>query len=159
MTAELRASLWVTAAILAMVAVALGLAMLPSPNARTQPEPSVTADAGSSFPAWISQQMQPAIIPEDDFIKRGQSVFLREQCGACHTVRGLPDANGRIGPDLTHVGSRQLIAGGALKGGVGNFAAWIASAQHLKPGNKMPSFDRLSGIDLRAVASYLDSLK
>jgi cytochrome c oxidase subunit 2 len=52
-----------------------------------------------------------------------------------------------------------MIGAGAVPGGVGNIAGWIASAQHLKPGNAMPSFDQLAGPQLRALAAYLESLK
>ena len=48
-----------------------------------------------------------------------------------------------------------MIGAGTLPGGVGNIAAWIASAQHLKPGNAMKSYDRLEGPQLRALADYL----
>jgi cytochrome c oxidase subunit 2 len=72
-------------------------------------------------------------------------------------VRGLSEA--RLGPDLTQVGARRTLGAGILPGGVGNIAGWIASAQHLKPGNAMPSYDQLEGPQLRALAAYLESLK
>jgi cytochrome c oxidase subunit 2 len=78
-------------------------------------------------------------------------------CGGCHTVRGL--AESRLGPDLTQVGARGMIGAGTLAGGVGNIAGWIASAQDLKPGNTMKSYDQLEGTQLRALAAYLESLK
>ena len=40
-----------------------------------------------------------------------------------------------------------------------NIAAWIASSQHLKVGNGMPSYDQLEGRQLRALAAFLDSLR
>jgi cytochrome c oxidase subunit 2 len=72
-------------------------------------------------------------------------------------VRGVAD--GRTGPDLTQIGARRSIGSGTLPGGVGSIAAWIASSQHLKPGNAMPSFDKLEGRQLRLLAAYLESLK
>jgi cytochrome c1 len=62
---------------------------------------------------------------------------------SCHFVRGLADT--RLGPDLTQVGARAMIGAGTLPRGVGNIAGWIASAQHLKPGNAMKSYDQLEG--------------
>jgi cytochrome c oxidase subunit 2 len=38
-------------------------------------------------------------------------------------------------------------------------ARWIASGQHLKPGNLMPQFDALPREDLRALAAYLEALR
>jgi cytochrome c oxidase subunit 2 len=72
-------------------------------------------------------------------------------------VRGVSE--GTLGPDLSNVGDRRSIGAGTLPGGVGNIAGWIASAQHLKPGNGMPSYDQLEGIQLRALAGYLGSLR
>ena len=92
------------------------------------------------------------------FPPRGKTLFLENGCGACHTIRGTP-ANGEIGPDLSHVGSRVSLAAGTYPNNVGTLAGWISSAQHLKPGNLMPSFGNLQGEELRAIAAYLESLK
>ena len=85
-------------------------------------------------------------------------MLLSSGCVLCHAVRGTP-ARGSVGPDLTHVGSRLSLAAGMLPNHVGTLAAWIASSQHLKPENRMPSFSTLPGRDLRALAAYLESLK
>lgn len=112
----------------------------------------------TDFDAWFARQAGPAEEPRLQEARLGATLFLDQGCGACHTVRGTP-ADGRLGPDLTHVGSRLTIAAGSFPRNVGTLAGWIASAQHLKPGNAMPSFDRLSGPDLRALAAYLEELK
>jgi cytochrome c oxidase subunit II len=57
-------------------------------------------------------------------------------CALCHTVRGTP-ALASIGPDLTHVGSRERIAGGAFDNNKANLTAWVTHAQSLKPGSRM----------------------
>jgi len=90
-------------------------------------------------------------------LREGRALFVDLGCTACHTVRG--HVGGRLGPDLTQVGARRSIGAGTLPGGVGNIAGWIASSQHLKPGNAMPSYDQLAGPQLRALAAYLESLK
>ncbi|HEY8580566.1 MAG TPA: cytochrome c, partial [Beijerinckiaceae bacterium] len=100
----------------------------------------------------------PAAEPATPFLARGRDVFFANGCQACHTVRGTP-AVGALGPDLTHFGSRRSVAAGALPLNVGTIAGWIASAQHIKPGNLMPSFENLRGEELRAVSHYLESLK
>jgi cytochrome c oxidase subunit 2 len=41
----------------------------------------------------------------------------------------------------------------------GALAGWIASSQHLKPGNLMPSFAMLPGEQLSALAEYLEGLE
>jgi cytochrome c oxidase subunit 2 len=90
-------------------------------------------------------------------LRQGRDLFVGLGCGTCHTVRG--GTEGRLGPDLTAVGARRSLAAGTLKNGIGNLAGWIASAQHLKPGNRMPSYDQLEGRQLRALAAYLESLQ
>jgi cytochrome c oxidase subunit II len=111
----------------------------------------------AEFDAWLARLPEPAHAPADSVLRAGQDLFVSQGCGGCHTVRGV--AEGTRGPDLSQVGSRRMIGAGALRGGVGNIAAWIASAQHLKPGNAMPSYDKLEGSQLRALASYLESLR
>jgi cytochrome c oxidase subunit II len=118
----------------------------------------VVAVPQAEFEAWYARQIEPPAEPANPFLARGKALFLENGCGACHVVRGTP-ANGRRGPDLTRVGSRLSIAAGTFPNNVGTLAGWIASAQHLKPGNLMPSFGNLQGEELRAIAAYLESLK
>ena len=106
---------------------------------------------------WLAGLAQPARDPATAQFREGRDLFVSLGCGACHAVRGVSEA--RLGPDLTQVGSRRTIGAGTLPGGLGNIAGWIASAQHLKPGNAMPSYDQLEGQQLRALAAYLESLK
>ncbi|MCZ7661052.1 MAG: cytochrome c oxidase subunit II [Xanthobacteraceae bacterium] len=118
----------------------------------------VVAHAPEAFAAWLRAQAEPARDSIFPLEQRGRALFLASGCGACHVVRGTAAA-GRLGPDLTHVGSRRTIAAGTYPNNKGTLAGWIADSQHLKPNNKMPSFDVLAGEDLRAIASYLASLR
>lgn len=124
----------------------------------------VVVETPQEFSAWLAAQRQPAKEPEDELRRRGKALFLSKDCGQedccldCHTVRGTA-AEGKEGPDLTHLGSRLWIGAGTLPNNAGTLAGWIASSQHLKPGNKMPSFNRYRGEELRALAAYLESLK
>ena len=111
----------------------------------------------AEFDSWLGRLAQPVREPETAQLREGRKLFVTLGCGTCHAVRGLTP--GQFGPDLTQVGARRTIGAGALPGGIGNLAAWIASAQHLKPGNNMPSYDQLEGPQLRAVAAYMESLK
>ncbi|WP_230530876.1 cytochrome c oxidase subunit II [Microvirga roseola] len=118
----------------------------------------VVAMPQAEFDAWYAVEAGPALEPTIPFIARGRELFIENGCGACHTVRGTP-ADGVIGPDLTHIGSRLSIAAGTYPNNIGTLAGWISSAQHLKPDNLMPSFGNLQGEELRAIAAYLESLK
>jgi cytochrome c oxidase subunit 2 len=118
----------------------------------------VVAMERTQFDGWYARESEPARDPTTAFLGRGKTLFLENGCGACHAIRGTP-AQGTIGPDLTHVGSRLSLAAGIFPNNVGTLAGWISSAQHLKPGNRMPSFGNLEGEQLRAMAAYLESLK
>jgi cytochrome c oxidase subunit II len=109
----------------------------------------VVAQEPAQFEQWLDAQRRPATQSNDVFVS---------SCGACHTVRGTPAA-GVLGPDLTHVGSRLSIGAGLLPNNAGALAGWIASSQHLKPGNLMPEFRHFSGEELQALAGYLERLR
>ena len=118
----------------------------------------VVAVPEEAYRQWLARQAAPAKEPTDAFLELGRQAFLREGCGACHSVRGTAAA-GALGPDLTHVGSRLSLGAGRLDNHAGTLAGWIADSQTLKPGNLMPSMNVFSGEELRAVAAYLESLK
>jgi cytochrome c oxidase subunit 2 len=109
----------------------------------------VIAETPEGFEAWRKNQRRPAAA--------GNALFAA-RCATCHTVRGT-SAAGTLGPDLTHVGSRMSLGAGTLPNNEGTLAGWIASSQHIKPGNLMPSFKDLTGEELRALAIYLEALK
>ena len=90
--------------------------------------------------------------------RAGQAAFLHNGCGACHTIRGTP-ASGRLGPDLTHVGGRRLLAAGVLPNDVAGFRRWIADTHAVKPDAVMPEFGMLPEADVQAIAAYLDGLQ
>jgi len=118
----------------------------------------VVALAPEEFDAWLAAQAAPAAAPPDDLAQRGREAFLHERCNACHTIRGVSEESD-LGPDLTHVGSRLFIGAGTLPTHRGTLGGWIADTQGIKPGARMPSFDRLDGQTLNALATYLDHLK
>ncbi|WP_246388794.1 cytochrome c oxidase subunit II [Microvirga mediterraneensis] len=118
----------------------------------------VVALEPAAFGAWRAAQAKPAREPDIPFLTRGRELFRAAGCGSCHVVRGT-EAQGAFGPDLTHVGSRRTIGAGQFPNNVGTLAGWIANTQHIKPGVRMPSYGSFTGEDLRALASYLESLK
>jgi cytochrome c oxidase subunit 2 len=118
----------------------------------------VVALAPEAFDAWLAAQAAPATAPTDELAQRGREAFLRERCNACHTIRGVAEESD-LGPDLTHVGSRLYIGAGTLPTHRGTLGGWIADTQAIKPGARMPSFDRLDGESLLALAAYLDQLE
>ena len=110
------------------------------------------------FDAWLARQAAAATTPRGALARRGAAVFLAQGCGACHAVRGTA-ANGRMGPDLTHVGSRLSLGAGRLARDPDALARFIAHAGTLKPGVRMPSFAMLPDDDLAAIAAWLEQLR
>jgi cytochrome c oxidase subunit 2 len=110
------------------------------------------------FATWLEHQKEPARAAVQPLAVRGQELFLANGCGACHTVRGTP-ADGVVGPDLTHVGSRWSLGAGILANEPDAFLRWIAHTEDVKPGVHMPAFGMLPLEDLRALAAYLDGLE
>lgn len=115
----------------------------------------VIAVAPAEFEAWRARQTTEASPVTES---RGQLVFANAGCGTCHAVSGT-DANGRAGPSLTHFASRRTLGGGILPNDRETLRRWIADAGALKPGARMPSYERLSESDLDALTSYVESLQ
>ncbi len=114
----------------------------------------VIAQPQAEFDAWAALQAQPA----SELGGAGWEAFASSGCGACHSVRGTP-ANGLIGPDLTHLGGRQTIAAGILKNEPAILRRFIRHAGQMKPGLRMPDYDRLPEESVDAIASWLESLQ
>ena len=118
----------------------------------------VVAEAPQAFEAWLQAQAQPAAPPMAARLSRGRDVFLANRCDACHTVRGI-GGPGQLGPDLTHVASRMHLGAGTLPNRPEALARWIAHVQQVKPGARMPSYERLDADELAALADWLGSLQ
>jgi cytochrome c oxidase subunit 2 len=117
----------------------------------------IVAEPQEQFNSWRQNQTQGAVQPATDSQRHGQRVFLSSTCVMCHAVNGTT-AGSNIGPNLTHVGSRNTIAAATLANTREHLLRWVADSQKFKPGNKMPA-NNLSDQDLNAVVDYLQSLK
>jgi len=115
----------------------------------------VVAESGADFASWWKRQLADAPPPASEPNVRGESIFLA-RCAACHTVRGI-GAGGIVGPDLTHLMSRRTLGAGTVPNDPESLRRWIANAQAVKPGCRMPALD-LSHDDVAAVASYVQTL-
>ena len=123
--------------------------------------------ASHALMAMTAEVMEPG--PFEDWLRResgpiqpvsapGEQIFQAGGCGACHTVRGT-QANGTIGPDLTHVGSRHAIGAGILATTPEAIARFVARADEVKPGIDMPSYQMLPEQDLMALSTWLAGLE
>lgn len=117
----------------------------------------VVAEPEDAFRRWLDARRQNAPEPATESQKRGQRVFLTNTCAMCHAVQGTT-AQSRVGPDLTHVGSRPRLAAGTLPNTRGHLAGWVADPHGVKPGVRMPP-NPLPPNDIQALLDYLESLK
>jgi cytochrome c oxidase subunit 2 len=118
----------------------------------------VVAEADSQFDAWARAQQAPAPAPADALARRGQELFASTTCVNCHAVAGL-HTTARVGPDLSHVGSRATIGAGVALRTPDALEQWIRDPHAIKPGVLMPGYAARSPDDLTALAAYLNSLK
>lgn len=108
----------------------------------------IAAPAAAAPPAWQ--------IPGAD-ATRGATAIKAYGCGGCHTVPGIEGARGNVGPPLTRIGDRRVIAG-MLPNTPPNLQRWIRHPQSVVPGNAMPEMG-VSADEARDIAAYLYTLR
>jgi cytochrome c oxidase subunit 2 len=160
-----------------------GGAAPPAPPAAPVPKPAASpAPSPSAAPAAVpSPGVQPSVVPAaspspapaataaptnpplpapgggDPAV--GAMLIQQKGCPACHTIPGIPGANGTIGPNLGGVASRPTIAGGALQNnGPDDLKRWIMNPPALKPGTIMPNLG-LTDQEATNIVAYLETLK
>jgi cytochrome c oxidase subunit II len=114
----------------------------------------VSVDSPEVFAEWVREQLRPAVT--DERVTAGRRVFETTACINCHTISGTV-ANGRFGPDLTHLMSRTTLAAGAAMNTPENLRLWIQNPDAIKRGSLMPAM-KLSDSDLNALVEYLETL-
>src|SRR5437870_9118224 len=110
----------------------------------------VYVEPHDEFDRWIQLQRQPA--STGDVVYEGRRVFETTACINCHTVSGTV-ANGRFGPDLTHLMSRETIAAGAAPNTPENPRLWVRKPDANNAGSLMPAME-LNGRELDARTAY-----
>ena len=115
----------------------------------------VYVDSPDQFDKWV--QAQKTAAASDSSVEAGRRVFESTGCINCHTIRGTV-ANGRFGPDLTHLMSRDTIASGVAPNSAENLRQWIQNPDSIKEGSLMPGM-KLNDQDLDALVAYLGMLR
>jgi cytochrome c oxidase subunit 2 len=115
----------------------------------------VYVESQQDFKRWIHEQQKFAV--ENPQVAAGRQVFLSTACINCHTIRGTV-ADGRFGPDLTHLMSRDTLASGTVPNSQQSLRYWIQNPSAVKPGCLMPAMN-LSSQELDEVAAYLETLR
>jgi cytochrome c oxidase subunit II len=117
----------------------------------------VVAQEPDDFEQWLSGQAASAARPATEAARRGEETFADVGCAACHAVRGT-EATGELGPDLTHLASRQTLGAGTVANERGQLGGWIVDPQAVKPGNPMPPTP-LTADQLNDLLAYLEGLE
>jgi cytochrome c oxidase subunit 2 len=123
----------------------------------------VVAESPGDFSSWLNGQQLYALTGPDQ--QAGQTLFLHAGCAGCHAINGVnaDPAKGQqgptIGPNLTHFGSRTLIAGGVLDNTPDNLARWLTDPQAVKSGSDMVLPQPLTPDQVSTLVTYLEGLK
>ena len=117
----------------------------------------VSVDSPADYERWLQGQQQPAspVDAKEAMVAAGHQTFIN-QCAGCHAVRGT-EAHGALGPDLTHLMTRQTLAAGTVPNQPAELRRWIEQPQQVKPGSAMPAVP-LSADELNSVVTYLETL-
>jgi len=115
----------------------------------------VYVDSPEQFDRWVQEEKRPALV--NGSAEQGRQVFETTACVNCHAILGTV-ADGRFGPDLTHLMSRDTIASGAAPNTPEQLKLWIQNPDAIKPGSLMPAM-KLSEKDLDALTAYLETLR
>jgi cytochrome c oxidase subunit 2 len=117
----------------------------------------VVAEPRPAFDEWVANEALDAAAPVTPVAEAGERVFLEESCVGCHAIRGT-EADETLGPDLTHLATRETLASGIIPNTRANLAELILHPQSVKPGITMPPTS-LSEDDLDALLEYLAQLR
>ncbi len=117
----------------------------------------VVAQPQAEFDSWQQAQAHGAVVPVDALAKQGAQRFQQLTCISCHAIGGT-GANAQVGPDLTHIASRNTLGAGIIENTPDNLARWIANPHAIKQGVLMPNL-QLGDADIRALVAYMEALK
>jgi cytochrome c2 len=106
------------------------------------------AQSNRGHPAWT--------VPGGD-VHRGRQLIEQLGCGGCHTIPGVRNARGNVGPPLTAFGDRRFVAG-VLENQPGNLMHWLQHPQAVVPGNAMPEMG-ITDAQARDIAAFLYTLR
>lgn len=119
---------------------------------------TLVAQGPDEYASWIKDTLAEANRSTDPAVKKGRETFLSLACVGCHTVQGTV-AQGKVGPELTHVASKPSIAGGVLSPvNEANLTKWISNPPAVKPGTLMPNLG-LSEEQIHDIVQWLLTLK
>lgn len=124
----------------------------------------VVSQEPDDFEEWVAEQKRPAAKPTGGDALAGYEIFTgKGGCLACHTLNGIEGAVARVGPNLTHLKSRETFAGAMFEQSPELLKKWVADPVSMKPmrpevGTGMPD-QGLSDDEVDKVVAYLETLQ
>jgi cytochrome c2 len=89
--------------------------------------------------------------------ENGKLLLRQFACGSCHSIPGVANASGNVGPPLERVASRVYLAG-VLPNTPQNMAAFIRAPHEAAPRTAMPDMG-VTEAHARDMVAYLYTLK
>jgi cytochrome c len=83
----------------------------------------------------------------------GRAAFIHHGCTGCHTIPGIREATGRVGPQL-HDFAEQIYIAGHLANTPDNLIFWIQHPKHVAPGTAMPDLG-VTEEEAKHIAAYI----
>jgi cytochrome c oxidase subunit 2 len=130
----------------------------------------VVAQTQADYDTWVLGEQAPLSAANKKFAT--DVLRTKYGCTACHMIAGVSKAE--VGPNLTHLASRSIFAGGKYELNYDNLWRWVWDAPSRKPNScprlpqpdpcrvGMPSFKNSVGMtqsEAQQIANYLLKLK
>ena len=110
-------------------------------------------------PNQLGAVAQGAVLEPGSPAAEGAQIIATKPCVGCHTIPGIPGANGQVGPNLAGVASRTKIAAGAVpNNSADDLKKWILNPPAVKPGTAMPNVG-LTDDEATKIVAFLETLK
>lgn len=109
------------------------------------------------FTACNREQKTQAAASAGGNADNGRKLVQQYGCASCHDIPNVSGPKGMVGPPLTGIGSRQLIAG-RFPNTPENMINYLKNPQAADPVNAMPNLG-LTDTQARDIAAFLETLK
>ena len=84
---------------------------------------------------------------------QGKALILHFGCGSCHSIRGVPNATGTVGPPLQDL-KKRVFLGGVVSNNPEQIVKWIVNPRSYAPQTAMPAVG-VTEAQARDIAAYL----
>lgn len=123
-----------------------------SPASTSTPAPEMEKPSSVTVVEETSEETLPT-----DNVEDGRALFISKACTGCHVIKGIPEAQGKVGPELTHQASNAQIIG-VVANSEENLRKYLKDPAKLKPGISMPN-QHLTDSEIDALLVFLRTLK